>query len=321
MAYLLAWVDASVVDRARAAVLHELDGRTWPVSYAEGYELSTLYPEGHPYHRPLEEPADIEAIQLPHVQWFFQRAYVPGNATLAVVGDFDPAQIKSYIESSFGAVRGGQPAIDRAEPTVVALEGKHELSVRWRLSLQACSYTWPVARGASAQEHKALDVLASHLDQTLDHAALEQDALRDADAGYLESELSGEFRLAWFMEGDADRKPIVRQVDAALERARRELLSPAELARARDPLRRAAELGREDLTGQARRLVRFSRSESNGEAQAHAYSAVTAEQVRAAAQRWLPPDRVIAMCAEHRDGAPAEPRVRRSFESSRGAKP
>jgi zinc protease len=322
MAYLLSWVDATVIERARAAVLHELDERTWPVSYAEGYELAALYPEGHPYHRPLEEPDDIEAIELPHVQWFFQEAYVPSNATLAVVGDFDPRAARDYIETVFGAIRGGAPAIARAEPPPVELRGRHELSVRWRLLQQACSYTWPVPSGASAQDDRALDVLASHLEHTLDQAALEQDELRVAHAQYGESELSGEFRLAWVMDEHAKQEAIQKQVDALLERARRELLSPAELARARDPLRRASELGRENLTVKARLLARSMPDESEGEQPGEfraGYADVTAEQVRAAAQRWLPADRLVAMCAQYRDGAPAAPRVRRHFKPSTGA--
>lgn len=47
---------------------------------------------------------DIEAAKLDEVNAFFKTFYAPNNAALAVVGDFDPAQAKTYIEKYFGAI-------------------------------------------------------------------------------------------------------------------------------------------------------------------------------------------------------------------------
>jgi predicted Zn-dependent peptidase len=50
---------------------------------------------------------DIEAATLPDVQQFFKTYYVPNNAALAVVGDFDPADARKMIDKYFSSIPSG----------------------------------------------------------------------------------------------------------------------------------------------------------------------------------------------------------------------
>jgi len=61
---------------------------------------------------------DIEAATLPDVEQFFKTFYIPSNAALAVVGDFDPAQAKKWIAQYFSKIPSGpQPKLpDLKEP-------------------------------------------------------------------------------------------------------------------------------------------------------------------------------------------------------------
>ncbi len=61
---------------------------------------------------------DIEAAKLEEVQSFFKTYYAPNNAALAIVGDFDPQQAKTYIEQYFSAIpKSNVPPIpDLSEP-------------------------------------------------------------------------------------------------------------------------------------------------------------------------------------------------------------
>jgi predicted Zn-dependent peptidase len=71
-----------------------------------------LYPEGHPYHHPIiGSHADLEAATVDDVKAFFARHYDPGNASLVVAGDFDPARVRSRVEQWFGKIpsRGAPP--------------------------------------------------------------------------------------------------------------------------------------------------------------------------------------------------------------------
>ncbi len=61
---------------------------------------------------------DINAATLTDVQAFFKTYYAPNNAALAIVGDFDPAEAKKFVEKYFGALKPSQlPAQpDLSEP-------------------------------------------------------------------------------------------------------------------------------------------------------------------------------------------------------------
>jgi zinc protease len=62
--------------------------------------------------------SDIEAAKLPEVKKFFDTYYAPNNAVLAIVGDFDPAEAKSFVEKYFGPIKASQlpPQPNLTEP-------------------------------------------------------------------------------------------------------------------------------------------------------------------------------------------------------------
>ena len=54
--------------------------------------LAALYPEGHPYrYMTIGKHEDLEHASVDDVKKFFKTWYVPANATLAIVGDFEDA--------------------------------------------------------------------------------------------------------------------------------------------------------------------------------------------------------------------------------------
>ena len=58
----------------------------------------------HNAHNFYGELKDIESATLKDVEAFFQTYYAPNNAALAVVGDFDPAQARAWIQRYFGDI-------------------------------------------------------------------------------------------------------------------------------------------------------------------------------------------------------------------------
>ncbi len=55
-------------------------------------------------HPPSGSIQDVTAATLEDVKAFHATYYQPNNATLTVVGDFDPAQVKSFIQQYFGGI-------------------------------------------------------------------------------------------------------------------------------------------------------------------------------------------------------------------------
>jgi len=75
-----------------------------------------LYAEGHPYRVPtIGKHEDIENAKMDDVQAFFRKWYVPNNASLAIVGDFDPAEAKALVEKYFRHVAPGDQPVPVSE--------------------------------------------------------------------------------------------------------------------------------------------------------------------------------------------------------------
>jgi zinc protease len=62
----------------------------------------------HPYRiLPIGSIADLDAATIEDVREFHRVYYVPNNATLVVAGDFDPAQVRGWIEKYFAVIPKG----------------------------------------------------------------------------------------------------------------------------------------------------------------------------------------------------------------------
>ncbi len=73
----------------------------------------------HPYkHATIGSMQDLEAASVEDVRDFYNTYYVPANATLALVGDFDAAPAKELVNEYLGRV----PKADRAVPRDVPKE-------------------------------------------------------------------------------------------------------------------------------------------------------------------------------------------------------
>ncbi len=67
--------------------------------------LHNAYAEGHPYRHPtIGHMSDIDAAALEDVHEFFDEHYGPNNATLVLVGDFEPREAMERVEAWFGEI-------------------------------------------------------------------------------------------------------------------------------------------------------------------------------------------------------------------------
>jgi zinc protease len=71
----------------------------------------------HPYqHATIGSMKDLEAASVEDVRDFYNTYYVPANATLALVGDFDPVQAKELVNEYLGRVPKAGRAVPRDIP-------------------------------------------------------------------------------------------------------------------------------------------------------------------------------------------------------------
>ena len=112
MGYLLDTVDQAALANQQDVVRNErrqsLENQ--PYGIAEEEVVHLLYPKGHPYYGyVIGSHEDIQAAKLEDVKSFFKRYYSPNNASLAIVGDFDPAGARALVQKYFGSLKRGQP--------------------------------------------------------------------------------------------------------------------------------------------------------------------------------------------------------------------
>jgi zinc protease len=99
-----------VKEERRMRVDNQPYGRLTEMLYDQAF---TVHPYKHPTIGSME---DLEAASIEDVRDFYRTYYVPSNATLVIVGDFDPAQAKEMVDRYLGRVAAAERPVLRDIP-------------------------------------------------------------------------------------------------------------------------------------------------------------------------------------------------------------
>ncbi len=145
MGFLLDALTKEKLDNQRDVVRNERrqNYENRPYGMAIKAVMEKIYPEKHPYHwLTIGDHADLEAASVDDVKEFFKTWYVPGNASLALVGDVTPAEAKRLAEKYFGALpTHATPQRPKVAPVVLAADQKVRLEDK--VSLERVNLAWP----------------------------------------------------------------------------------------------------------------------------------------------------------------------------------
>jgi zinc protease len=101
-----------VKEERRMRVDNQPYGRLNEIIYDQAFTV-------HPYkHATIGSMADLEAASVEDVRDFYKTFYVPANATLVIVGDFETAQALTLVNNYIGRV----PKSDRVVPREIPQE-------------------------------------------------------------------------------------------------------------------------------------------------------------------------------------------------------
>ena len=144
MGYLLDVLDEKALANQRDVVRNErrqsLENQPYGVPDEAVYQA--LYPAGHPYHGVvIGSHADLAAAQLGDVQQFFRQYYTPNNASLAIVGDFEPGAARKLVEKYFGSLKKG-PDVPRITATTPPITAEKRLTVTDTVKLPRVYVAW-----------------------------------------------------------------------------------------------------------------------------------------------------------------------------------
>ena len=130
MGWLLDNLDTAKYNAQRSIVQQERKQRVDNVPFGRAREIisSHMYPASNPYSWDvIGHLSDLQAAPVDAVKDFFRQYYAPNNATVAIVGDFDPAQAKALARKYFGELPRGK-AIVRPRLAQVVLPAEERLT-------------------------------------------------------------------------------------------------------------------------------------------------------------------------------------------------
>jgi zinc protease len=241
---------------------------------------------------------DLENMQLPDLQHWYERWYAPNNAIVVVVGDVDPEAVFALAKKYFGPLKPEEivPPKPRIEPPQ---KGKREIIVEAPAEVPYTILGYKVPVLATAEERwepYALEVLANILDGG-DSARLTRELVRgsqiatSAGAGYdLYERQAGLFLL----DGTPAGSRAVPELQAALfeqiQRLQEEPVTDEELARVKSGVVASAVYELDSIFYQG---MKIGQLEAVGldwrlaDEYVQRINAVTAEQVQAVAKKYL----------------------------------
>ncbi len=102
-----------------------------------------LYPYAHPYaHTVIGSHEDLTAASVDDVIDFFKTYYTPNNLSLAITGDFDPAEAKRLVQKYYAPIPPG-PALDRPKHWVPTLSAEKVIEVKDHVPQERTYFAWP----------------------------------------------------------------------------------------------------------------------------------------------------------------------------------
>ena len=231
-----------VKEERRMRIENQPFGRLSEIIYDNAYQV-------HPYKHPtIGYMADLEKASVADVQQFFKTFYVPNNATLVLVGDFESAQALELVTKYFGPVPAAEHEIAVNIPEEPPWQGERRLTIEedWPLPVVVVAHRIPHdGHPDSYPLHVASKILSDGQSSRIYRRLVyeEQLALTAFGQGDIIEDPNLFYAVAIVQPG---RNPIEAEqalVDE-LERLQDELVEPRELQRAKNQFARDYIIGR-----------------------------------------------------------------------------
>ena len=308
MGFLVDSMSQARLDQQRDVVKNErrqsLENR--PYGVAEGQVLTELlYPEGHPYHWPVVGYMDdLTAASYDDVVAFFKTYYAPGNASLVLAGDLDPAQAKALVEKWFGDVKAGAPVAPITIPGVMLTAVKQQ-TITDRVQLPRVYLAW-LTPHALAPGDAAMDlvgyVLAGGKNSRLYKRLVYDLQIAQNVVAYQNSQaLSSYFLIRATPQPGHTTDELQAVIDEEIEKLRNEPPTDREVQRALNQIESSFYNSLERVggfSGKADQLNHYYTDTGNPDwfnEDLSRYRSLSSTDIRAAVQAFLPRDRRVEL--------------------------
>ena len=257
----------------------------------------------HPYKHPtIGSMRDLEAASVEDVRGFFHTYYVPSNATVVIVGDFDTREAGALVERYLGRV----PKSDRPVPRDIPREPPQ--TKERRVTLEE---NWPLPAVVVAHHitfdgdpdsyplHIASKVLSDGQSSRIYRKLVyeKQLALAAFGGGNIIEDPNLFYAVAIVQPGHTTEETITALI-AELDRLRNEPISAAELQQAKNQFARDYIFGREsnkDKASQLGHAVVIHNDIKTADGEFDIFMNITQADVQRVARKYFTPENRLVM--------------------------
>ena len=239
MAFLLDSLTARKLENQRDVVRNERREReNTPYALVSEELYRQLFPAGHPYRASIiGSHEDIESVGLDDVREFCRQYYVPNNASLALVGDFDSRDAKQLIERYFASIPAGAPASKPNVP-IPSVASARRVTVTDRVELPCIYKAWvttPVYEPGDAEADVLANILGGGVSGRLYQRLVYRDQIaQDVSASHQSMMLGSVFLLRATAKPGVALDDLERALDEELALIQSAGPAPEELERIRN---------------------------------------------------------------------------------------
>lgn len=253
-----------------------------------------------PYHHPvIGWMSDLRQMNVDDLREWYKKYYAPNNATLVVVGDVNPEQVRTLAEQYFGALPK-QPIPERKlkkEPPELGQKIVHIQTAAAKLPLLMMGYSVPSVNTAKeAYEPYALEIIAGILDAG-ESARFSKNLVRikhianDANSYY---NPYTRYQTQFIVYGSPNQNHTIGDLQSGLltelDDLKKNLVSETELQRIKNQIIAQKTFEKDSIYGQASELglletigIGWKKSEEYTQG----INAITPQQIQQIAQRYF----------------------------------
>ncbi|HEX6163615.1 MAG TPA: pitrilysin family protein [Vicinamibacterales bacterium] len=264
-----------------------------------------LYPAGHPYSwSTIGSMEDLTAASFEDVARFFRTYYVPGNASLVIAGDIDIAATRKLVEKWFSDVPAGKPVPPLTAPTVV-LDGVKKKTITDRVQLPRLYLAWHTPALLKPGDAE-LDILSNLLSggknsRLYKRLVYEMQIAQDVNAVQQSQALGSNYLIIATARPGQSLEKIQAVIDEELDKLRSTPPDAREMQRALNQIEANFYRGMERVGGfggKANQLNSYYKAAGTPDyfqKDLDRYRVVTANDVKAAVEKYLPKDRRVEL--------------------------
>jgi zinc protease len=242
-----------VKEERRLRVDNQPFGRLSEILYDTFYTVS-------PYkHTTIGSMKDLDAASVEDVRDFHNQFYVPHNATIAIVGDFDAAQTKELVTKYFGRIPKSDRVIPRSYPREKPSTAERRITVNENWPLPAVVVAYPITFDGNPDSYPLH--LTSKILSDGDSSRIYQSlvyklgiALSAFGGGNIIEEPNLFFAVGLVAPGHTPEE-VEKALIAEFDKLRNEPISERELQRAKNQFFRDYIVDRESIRGKASQLA------------------------------------------------------------------